>query len=125
MHITTWDTTLCTELWPRRRPTSPPSVVYRLASAPDAVKLLLVKRARAGERISISDVRHAERDVHQPPRLALSDSGDDRGKDAPDHSGGHKEGDGGDDSDADVQLDEKIDPFDDHLHTCAADLAKN
>ena len=63
-------------------------------------------------------------DADQPQRGAPIGAGDDQAKYASDHSGGHKEGDGGDDSDADVQLDEKIDSSDDHLHMCAADLAE-
>ena len=100
-----------------------PSVVYRLASAPESVTLLLITRARAGERVTVSDVRQAVYEADQPQQAALIAAGDDRAKYAPDHSGGHKEGDGGDDSDADVQLDEKIDPFDDRSHL-VADLAE-
>jgi hypothetical protein len=100
-----------------------PSVVYRLASAPESVTLLLIKRARAGERITVLDVRQAVYDADQPQQAALIAAGDDRAKYAPDHSGGYKEGDGGDASEADGQLDEKIDPFDDRSHL-AADLAE-
>ena len=79
-----------------------------------------MKRAKAGERITVSDVRQAVYDADQPQRGALISAGT---KYASDHSGGHKEGDGGDDFDADVPLDEKIDPFDDRAHL-VADLAE-
>jgi hypothetical protein len=101
-----------------------PSVVYRLASGPESVILLLTKRAKAGERITVSDVRQAVYDADQPQRGALIGAGDDRAKYASAHSGDHKDGGGGDDSDADVQLDEKVDPSDDRLHMCVADLAE-
>ena len=101
-----------------------PSVVYRLASVPESVTLLLIKRAKTGERITVSDVRQAVYDADQPERAALIGAGDDRAKYASDHSDGHKVGDGGDDSDADAQLDEKIGPSDDHLRICGANLVE-
>ena len=72
-----------------------PSVVYRLASSPESVTLLLMKRAKAGERITVLDVRQAVYDADQPQRGAPIGAGDDQAKYASDHSGGHKEGDGG------------------------------
>ena len=98
-----------------------PSVVYRLASAPDPIKLLLIQRAKAGERISILDVQQAERSAHQPPRPALNDRGDDRGKEAPERSGDDIEG--GHHAGTDEQLDEETNPSVDRLHGVAVDFA--
>jgi hypothetical protein len=98
------------------------SVVYRLASAPESVTLLLMKRAKAGERITVSDVRQAISDAYQPPQPTLNDSRDEEGEEAPDRSAGDTEGDGAH-ADTDGQLDETTSPSDDRLRDPAVDFA--
>ena len=81
-----------------------------------------MKRAKAGERITVSDVRQAVSDAYQPPQPALNDSRDEEGEEAPDRSAGDTEGDGGH-ADTDGQLGETTSPSDDRLRDPAVDFA--